>query len=128
MVTDRDLNLMATAGLADDVRRAAKGLYGENLSSPRDDVGRMVAELDRLRRERAELLDRIHGTPCAQIRWQQEREEFQADNERLRAALIEIDFICLALIAVGFHHKNILEVHQMASAVLDGQPAPRKGE
>jgi uncharacterized protein involved in exopolysaccharide biosynthesis len=46
------------------------------------------AEIERLRQNiRAEALDMLHGTPCAEIRWQQERETLVADNERLRVAL-----------------------------------------
>lgn len=46
------------------------------------------AEITRLRHNiRAEASDMLHGTPCAEIRWQQERETLVADNERLRAAL-----------------------------------------
>ena len=46
------------------------------------------AEITRLRHNiRAEAFDMLHGTPCAEIRWQQERETLVADNERLRAAL-----------------------------------------
>lgn len=47
-----------------------------------------AAEITRLRQNiRAEAFDMLHGTPCAEIRWQQERETLVADNERLRAAL-----------------------------------------
>lgn len=35
------------------------------------------AERDRFQRERAELYDKLNGTPCAEIRWQQEREELR---------------------------------------------------
>lgn len=33
------------------------------------------AEARELRRQYAELFDRTHGTPCAQIRWEQERDK-----------------------------------------------------
>ncbi len=87
MVTDRELTAMMADGLLNTVRDAAKGLYGDNQAYPCDDVKRMADEVDKLRRLRAELLDKLHGTPCAEIRWQQERETLVADNERLRAAL-----------------------------------------
>ncbi len=87
MVTDRELTAMMADGLLNTVRDAAKGLYGDNQAYPCDDVKRMADEVDKLRRLRAELLDKLHGTPCAEIRWQQERETLMADNERLRAAV-----------------------------------------
>ena len=90
MVTDRELTAMMADGLLNTVRDAAKGLYGDNQAYPCDDVKRMADEVGKLRRLRAELLDKLHGTPCAEIRWQQERETFVADNERLRAALEQI--------------------------------------
>ena len=87
MVTDHEMSAMMADGLLNTVRDAAKGLYGVSNIYPCDDVKRMADEVDKLRRLRAELLDKLHGTPCAEIRWQQERETLKADNERLRAAL-----------------------------------------
>ena len=90
MVTGRELTAMMADGLLNTVRDAAKGLYGDNQTYPCDDVKRMADEVGKLRRLRAELLDKLHGTPCAEIRWQQERETLVADNERLRLALAQV--------------------------------------
>ena len=37
--------------------------------------------------ERADLADKLHGTPCAEIRWQHERDALAADKAELLAAL-----------------------------------------
>lgn len=61
--------------------------YMMGAEKAKDTIKALRAEVDRLQGNlRAELGDHIHGTPCAQIRWQQEREELQAKNERLLAA------------------------------------------
>jgi len=118
MVTDHELTAMMADGLLNTVRDAAKGLYGDNQTYPCDDVKRMADEVDKLRRLRAELLDKLHGTPCAEIRWQQERETLVADNERLRAALERAaDF---------FFDVGMTEEWAEARAALTSQPA--KGE
>ena len=36
-------------------------------------------------RERAEALDRLNGTPCAEVRWHHEREELLARITELEA-------------------------------------------
>jgi hypothetical protein len=43
----------------------------------RDINGALLEEVDRLRRERAELFDAHHGTPCEQIRHAQEVAELK---------------------------------------------------
>jgi len=53
------------------------------------------AEVERLQRDNwrlkgnmaAKLADHINGTPCAEIRWQQERETLEDEIRRLRSAL-----------------------------------------
>jgi hypothetical protein len=51
-------------------------------------VNDQVKEIKKLRRNlNAKLSDHINGTPCAQIRWGQEREELEAKIEKLLAAL-----------------------------------------
>ncbi len=50
------------------------------------EIERLAAEVERLQGNiRAEALDMLHGTPCAQIRWQQERETLESEINRLRA-------------------------------------------
>jgi chromosome segregation ATPase len=44
-------------------------------------------------RERAELFDKLQGHPCAEIRWQQEKEALEAERDALRKALIDISDI-----------------------------------
>jgi hypothetical protein len=52
------------------------------------EVVALRAEVERLKGNmRARLADHINGTPCAAIRWQQERETLTAEVERLTAAL-----------------------------------------
>lgn len=49
---------------------------------------RQADEIERLRRNlKAELSDHINGTPCAQIRWQQERETLEQEIEQLKEEL-----------------------------------------
>jgi hypothetical protein len=58
-------------------------------------VKRLTAENERLQRDNwrlkgnmaARLADHINGTPCAEIRWQQERETLEDEIRRLRSAL-----------------------------------------
>jgi hypothetical protein len=54
----------------------------------KDTIKAQAAEIERLRNNiRAEALDMLHGTPCAQIRWQQDREMLEAVIERLKTAV-----------------------------------------
>ena len=50
-----------------------------------------IAELEKrsnqFQTERAELFDKLHGTPCADIRWQQEREKLQMRIAELKKEL-----------------------------------------
>lgn len=57
-----------------------------------DTIAALLAERDALRaevadlqRERAVLLDKLNGTPCAEVRWQQERDELAKEAARYRA-------------------------------------------
>jgi predicted phage gp36 major capsid-like protein len=53
-----------------------------------DTITALRAEVERLKGNmRARLADHINGTPCAEIRWQQERETLEDEIRRLRAAL-----------------------------------------
>jgi len=57
-------------------------------------VKEQADEIDRLRHNlKAELLDHINGTPCAQIRWHHEKEDLEKEIERLREALRKIENI-----------------------------------
>lgn len=49
------------------------------------------ARVAQFQRERAELSDRLNGTPCAEIRWQHEREELIGDRDALRARVAELE-------------------------------------
>lgn len=51
---------------------------------------RLREEVVALRRERVTLLDKLNGTPCAEVRWQQELDAAEARAGRLRKALEEI--------------------------------------
>lgn len=58
---------------------------------------RAEAEVEKLKvNMRAQLADHINGTPCAEIRWQQERETLTARVEELEAALRLLACTCEA--------------------------------
>ncbi len=125
---DRDMDAMMADGLLSTVREAAQGLYGDVQTYPCDDVKRVASEVDQLRRKRTELLDRLHGTPCAQIRWQQEREELQAANERLQAALsADTQTLRLHLGEMSAQEMRTLKAGfawVLSRAAIAAQPAP----
>ena len=52
--------------------------------SARNDAEAMEARY-RAQRDRAALYDKLNGTPCAEIRWQQDREELQAQIADLKS-------------------------------------------
>lgn len=66
-----------------------------------DELKSLRAKVETLRREnqklRAMLSDEKNGTPCAQIRWQQERDDLRRDREELLAALLEISQVARSL-------------------------------
>jgi hypothetical protein len=66
-----------------------------------------IAFLSNRVRELVALLDEQNGTPCAQIRWSQDRDELIGEIARLRAALSKIpkaftstDMVNIALTAL----------------------------
>ena len=70
------------------------------------------AEVERLKGNmRARLADHINGTPCAEIRWQQERETLEDEVRRLRAALEEVRDSGLLWGPTVLHDKTLDTVH-----------------
>jgi hypothetical protein len=87
---------------ADEITR----LRAENVREQRDNW--------RLRQNMAaRLADHINGTPCAEIRRQQERETLTAENERLRAAMEDIAY------PNPVHGED--QLMQIARAALEGK-------
>lgn len=90
--------------MSDDIETLRGFLHYANITPARQQPAiaafeRIVAERDSLlaerdswksraqqfQRERAELSDALNGTPCAEIRWQYERDSLRAKLERARA-------------------------------------------
>jgi chromosome segregation ATPase len=46
---------------------------------------------EQFQRERAALSDKLNGTPCAEIRWGQEKEALQADLAAARERIAELE-------------------------------------
>lgn len=105
--------------------------YMMGAEKAKDTIKALRAEVDRLQGNlRAELGDHIHGTPCAQIRWQQEREELQAEVERLRAALRSLVSYTQCHYVDGYcvQHSSPDPCEMAeARAALDGQPRAGEG-
>src|SRR5579859_1934477 len=78
--------LIDRAGIASDIRALP-------LPAPASEPtaeGREVywkARAEQFQRERAELSDKLNGTPCAEICWQQERKQLNAELARMKAAM-----------------------------------------
>lgn len=105
--------------------------YMMGAEKAKDTIKALRAEVDRLQGNlRAELGDHIHGTPCAQIRWQQEREELQAEVERQRAALsADAQTLRLHLGEMSAQEMRTLKAGfawVLTRAALDGKPAQPK--
>jgi hypothetical protein len=59
----------------------------------------------------ARLADHINGTPCAEIRWQQERETLEDEIRRLRAALEGVRDSGLLRGPTVLHDKTLATVY-----------------
>ena len=118
-------------------QRAAKAIFAETgrtagFPSVKDVVGFYVAEVEnwksraqQFQRERAELADKLNGTPCAEIRWQYERDSLRAQLDRAKEAVE-------ALLEAGKHQPIHMGINKKAHAILAelsaDAPAQREGE
>ena len=73
----------------------------KDLASLRTQLSAATERSDQMQRERAELSDRLNGTPCAEICWQQEREALSAELEAVKVELDEHKADALRL-----HHEK----------------------
>lgn len=76
------------------------------------------AEVTGLQRERAVLFDKLNGTPCAEVRWQQERDALAEDAARYRWLR---DSNSETLCAVHIHYWADDDMGQAPIDLLGGQ-------
>lgn len=83
---------------SENLQRQRAKLAEDERDAAQEALAKVTAERDADRKRYGELFDRTQGTPCAQIAWQQDREDLEAklsaceaERDALREALVQAD-------------------------------------